>query len=93
MSYAISYIIDTLYTMITILHSGLVQFIHNLSIPVLQAVGRLGRKRGKEDIDIHLLKRARFAVDPVYAIPPTMSANTVQAVSNEAALRAQACTA
>ncbi len=46
----------------------------------MQAVGRLGRKRGKEvlDIDTRLLKPARFAVDPVYAIPSTMSAGTVQ---------------
>ena len=45
-----------------------------------QAVGRLkplGRRRGKEDIDIHLLKQARFSVDPIYAIPPSLSANVV----------------
>ena len=34
--------------------------------------------RGKEDIDIHLLKPSRFAVEPGYAIPPSMSANVVQ---------------
>jgi hypothetical protein len=34
--------------------------------------------RGKEDIDIHLLKPARFAVDPIYAIPPSLSANVVE---------------
>ncbi len=39
----------------------------------LQAVGRLGRKRGKQDIDIHLLKPAWFAIDAGYAIPPSDS--------------------
>jgi hypothetical protein len=49
-----------------------------LSLSVLQAVGDLGRKRGKQDINIHLLKPARFALDPLYAIPPSMSSNNVQ---------------
>ncbi len=40
--------------------------------------GRLGWKRGKEDINIHLLKPARVAVDPLYSIPPTMSFYIVQ---------------
>jgi hypothetical protein len=44
----------------------------------LQAVGRLGHKRGKEDIDIHFLKPARFAVDPIYAISASMSSIVVQ---------------
>jgi hypothetical protein len=46
----------------------------------LQAVGtgRLGRKRGKEDINIHFLKPAHFAVDPIYAIPPSISSSVVQ---------------
>ncbi len=43
----------------------------------LQAVGRLGHKRGKEDINIHFLKPARFAVDSIYAIPPCMSSSMV----------------
>jgi hypothetical protein len=33
---------------------------------------------GKEVIDIHFLKPARFAVDPIYAIPPSMSSSMVQ---------------
>jgi hypothetical protein len=44
----------------------------------LQAVGRLGRKRGKEDVDCHFLKSSRFAVDLIYAIPPSMSSSVVQ---------------
>jgi hypothetical protein len=48
-----------------------------LSLSLWQAVGTLDRKRGKQDINIHLLKPARFAVDPVYSIPPTMSAYVV----------------
>jgi hypothetical protein len=44
----------------------------------LQAVGRLGRKCGKEDINIHFLKSARFAVDPIYATPPSLSFGVVQ---------------
>ncbi len=56
----------------------MVHSIDDLSLPVLQAVGRFGRRRGKEDIDIRLLKPARFAVDPLYSIPPTLSANIFQ---------------
>ena len=49
-----------------------------MSLSVWQAVGNFERKRGKQDINIHLLKPARFEVDPLYAIPPSMSANVVQ---------------
>ena len=56
-----------------------------MSLSVWQAVGNLERKRGKQDINIHLLKPARLAVDPLYSIPPSMysippsmSANVVQ---------------
>ncbi len=49
-----------------------------LSLSVWQAVGDFGRKRGMQDINIHLLKPARFAVDPLCSIPPSMSANVVQ---------------
>ncbi len=45
------------------------------SLSAWQAVGKLSRKRGEEDINIHLLKPAQFAVDPLYSIPPTMSAS------------------
>ncbi len=62
----------------TILHTILFQSTDDFSLSVLQAVGRLDRKRENEDINIHLLKPARFAVDPLYSIPPTMSANIVQ---------------
>jgi hypothetical protein len=65
MSYSISYTI-------------LVNLSDDLSLPVLQGVGRLGRRRGKEDINIHLLKPAWFAVDPLCFIPPHMSAYFVQ---------------
>ncbi len=40
-----------------------------MSFAGLQAVGRLSRKRGTEDIDKHFLKATLFAVDPVYSIP------------------------
>ncbi len=43
----------------------------------MQAVGRLGGRRGKQDIDIHLLKPARFAVNAGYAIPPCESIGLV----------------
>ena len=43
---------------------------------ISQAVGY--RSRGKEDIDIHLLKPARFMPDPDYVIPPDLSDNVVQ---------------
>jgi hypothetical protein len=62
----------------TILHTILVHLTDDLYLSVLQAVGRLGRRRGKEDIDIHVLKPAHFAVDPLYSIPRIMSANIVQ---------------
>jgi len=39
-------------------------------------VGRRGR--GKQDINIHLLKPARFLPDPEYVIPPSLSDNVVQ---------------
>ena len=41
-----------------------------------QAVGY--SSRGKQDIDIHLLKPARFMPDPDYAIPPALIDNVVQ---------------
>ena len=44
----------------------------------MQAVGSRRRNRGKQDIDIHLLKPSRFLVDPLYAIPPSISASVVQ---------------
>ena len=37
-------------------------------MPCGQAVGRRGR--GRQDIDIHLLKPARFRPDPQWALPP-----------------------
>ena len=37
-------------------------------MPRVQAVGRRGR--GRQDIDIHLLKPARFRPDPQWALPP-----------------------
>jgi hypothetical protein len=60
------------------LYTRLVHLTDDLSISVLQVVGRLGRRRGKEDIKIHLLKPAWFAVDPLYSIPPHMTAYIVQ---------------
>jgi hypothetical protein len=51
---------------------------YDLSLSVWQAVGRLDRKRGEQGINIHLLKPARFAVDPLHSIPPSMSAYVVQ---------------
>jgi hypothetical protein len=44
---------------------------------------RQTRSKAKEDIDIHLLKPAWFAVDPLYSIPPTMSANIVQELQGD----------
>jgi hypothetical protein len=41
-----------------------------------QAVGRRGR--GKQDIDIHLLKPARFLPDPEYVVPQSLRDNVVQ---------------
>jgi hypothetical protein len=35
-------------------------------------------KAWKAGNNIHLLKPARFAVDPLYSIPPSVSANVVQ---------------
>jgi hypothetical protein len=43
----------------------------------LQAFGRLGQERGKQDLDIHLLKPERFAIDAGYAIPPSESSGNV----------------
>jgi hypothetical protein len=60
------------------LYTILVHLTVDLSLPVPQGVGRLGRRRGKEDINIHLLKPARFAMVPLYSIPPHMSAYIVQ---------------
>jgi hypothetical protein len=51
---------------------------YDLSLSVWQAVGNVGRKRGQQDINIPLSKPARFAVVPLYSIPPSMSANVVQ---------------
>jgi hypothetical protein len=47
-----------------------------LQISVRQAIGC--RKRGKQDIDIHLLKPARFMPDQDYVIPPAMTDHVVQ---------------
>lgn len=33
---------------------------------------------GKENFDIHVLEPARFAIDPKYAIPQSLSANLVE---------------
>ena len=41
-----------------------------------QAIGC--RNRGKQDIDIHLLKPARFMPDPDYAVPPAMTDQVIQ---------------
>ena len=41
-----------------------------------QAVGRRGR--GRQDINIHLLKPARFLPDPEYVVPPSLQDNVVQ---------------
>ena len=41
----------------------------------VQAVGRRGR--GRQDIDIHLLKHARFRPDPQWALPPAESDGVV----------------
>ena len=41
-----------------------------------QAVGRRGR--GRQDINIHLLKPARFLPDPEYVVPQSLQDNVVQ---------------
>ena len=41
-----------------------------------QAVGRRGL--GRRDIDIHLLKPARFLPDPQYLVPQSLHDNVVQ---------------
>ena len=47
-----------------------------LQTSVPQAIGC--RKRGKLDIDIHLLKPARFMPDRDYVVPPAMADHVVQ---------------
>ncbi len=47
-----------------------------LQISVPQAIGCC--KRGKQDIDIHLLKPSRFMPDREYIIPPAMTDHVVQ---------------
>jgi hypothetical protein len=43
----------------------------DLNRAFLQAVGRRGR--GRQDIDLHLLKPARFRPEPGWALPPAVS--------------------
>jgi hypothetical protein len=47
-------------------YAGCVEFEPNFA--PLQAVGRQGR--GRQDIDLHLLKPARFRPEPGWALPP-----------------------
>jgi hypothetical protein len=47
-----------------------------LQTTVPQAIGC--RKRGKQDIDIYLLKPAQFMPDPDYGIPPAMMDHVIQ---------------
>ena len=47
-----------------------------LQTSVQQAIGCC--KRGKQDIDIHLLKPARFIPDREYIIPPALTDHVVQ---------------